>query len=502
MQLSRLAAGIPGFSISGDAEVSAVVYDSRKAGPGALFVAVPGLKADGHDFLRAALKAGAAAVAVQRDREPKWRALLEGSGVAYVVLADTRAGLAQLAAAFEGYPARRLGVIGVTGTDGKTSLCHLVDHVLTGAGQRTGLISTAECRIGGAPLGDTGRFTTPEATELQAMLRQIADAGCRWAVIESTSHGLALHRLDACGFDIAAVTTVGIDHLDFHGSPQAYLEAKGRLFEMLGEGMDKGIARTAVLNRDDASYEYLAGVAQGRVLTYGLGEAAEVRAEGLREDGWGWRFRLVTRVDAADVSLGHPGLFNVQNALAAAGIGLAAGLQLAEIAPGIESWKGAPGRMEFIREGQQFTVVVDFAHAAASLRRVLDLLRSRARGRIITVFGCIGEREKDRRFPMGEAAAAGADYTILTDDNPYSEDRMAIIREIAEGLQAAGKREGHDYAIVPDRREAISQALSMAVDEDVVLLAGKGHETEVHLADSVYECDDRELARRIIRELL
>ncbi len=504
MKLSLLLAELPDAELLGDGGVSiaSVCYDSRQASPGSLFVAVPGSRTDGHDYIGHALDAGAAAVAVQAGREGQWRPLLAQRSVPALVVPDTRAALAGIAAALYGHPARRLGVVGVTGTDGKTSLAHLVAHVLETSGQRTGLISTAECRIGDTPLPDTGRFTTPEAPQLQAMLSRMVEAGGRWAVIEATSHGLALHRLDSCEFDIAAVTSVGADHMDFHGSAEEYLAAKGLLFAMLDGSAPKGLQKAAVLNADDPSHTYLRGLTKSRIITYGLGAAADVSPAGAAPDGWGSRFLLRTAAGEAEARIARPGDFNVRNALAAAAVGLAAGLELWTIADGLGSWPGAPGRLELVDEGQPFTVVVDFAHAADSLRRVLDLLRWRGRGRLIAVFGCIGERDKDRRFAMGRVAAEGADYTIVTDDNPYTEDRLAIIEEIAAGLRAAGKREGHDFALIPDRREAIAQALAMAVDEDVVLLAGKGHEREVHLADSSYECDDRERARQVIRELL
>ena len=502
MRLTDLLSEIPGSTIEGrgDTEVTAAVHDSRRSAPGIIFVAVPGLKADGHDYLRQAISAGASAVAVQADCESRWREVVAETGTPCLVLPDTRAGLAGIAAAIAGYPARRLGVIGITGTDGKTSLSHLIDHVLRSAGQPAGLVSTAECRIGDRPLLDTGRFTTPEAPELQGMLREIADAGCRWAVIEATSHGLALHRLDACEFDIGVVTCVGADHLDFHGTVEAYMAAKGRLFEMLGESVHKGIEKTAVLNADDPSFAYLKSVSRARTVTYGPA-GADISAADIREEGWASCFTMTAFGERSEVAMPKPGAFNVYNALAAAGASLAAGLDLHTIAGCIGSWPGAPGRMEFIDEGQPFAVVVDFAHAPDALRRVLSLLRSRSRGRLIAVFGSIGEREKDRRAGMGRVAAEAADFTIVTDDNPYTEDRHAILRDIADGFTGAGKREGHDFAVIPDRRQAISHALSMAVDEDVVLLAGKGHEREVHLVDSVYECDDRSVARIGLQEL-
>lgn len=500
MRLSTIVAAMPGASLLGqaDPDITAVVYDSRRVTPGALFVAIPGFKTDGHDYIPQALASGAAAVVIEQGRAGAWSEAVAQAGVPAVAVAAPRAALAQAAAAFYGSPGRRLNVVGVTGTDGKTSLAYLLAHVFGAAGQPAGLISTAECLIGQRPLMDTGRFTTPEAPELQAMLAEMAAAGCRWAVVEATSHGLALHRVDGCEYDIAAVTNVDADHLDFHGSAEEYLAAKGRLFRLLDESVPKGIPKTAVLNADDASCRYFRGLTQAYALTYGLKDG-DVRAAQVEPSGWSSRFRLLTPAGECQAVMPKPGLFNVYNALAAAAVGLAAGLELGGICDALASWPGAPGRLERIDEGQPFTVVVDFAHAPASLRRVLSLLRTMGHRRLIAVFGCIGERDKARRAAMGQVAAEMADFTVVTDDNPYTEDRDAIVAEIASGLRAGGRSEGRDFAVVPDRREAIALALGMAQAGDAVLLAGKGHEREVHLRDGSYECDDRALAREILR---
>ncbi len=504
MRLSQLVplSGKAALLGSGDPEIADVVYDSRRCGPGVLFVAVPGLKVDGHDFLRSALDKATPAAVVQRDHENSWGAVLNEGGIPAIVVDDTRSALAVIAAELAGNPARRLGVIGITGTDGKTSLAHLVDHVLRHSGLSAGLVTTAECRIGERPLLDTGRFTTPEAPELQSMLRQMVEAGCDWAVVEATSHGLALHRVDCAEFDIAAVTTIGSDHLDFHGNREAYVAAKGRLVEMLDESVQKRLAKTAVLNGDDPEFGRFKGRTRARILSFGFDAAADVRADDVRATAWGSKFVVNTAAGSGEMTMQQPGGFSVQNALAATGVGFAAGLSLAEIIPGVSSWRGAPGRMELIDEGQPFRVIVDFAHAPDSLERVLGVLRASSPGRLVVVFGCIGERERDRRHAMGRVAAERADFTIVTDDNPYTEDREAIIAEIVVGLEACGKRRGHDFAVIPDRREAIAHALAMAVDQDTILLAGKGHETEVHLPEGGYECDDRAVARSVIRDLL
>ncbi len=503
MRLSELARLTSARLIGdGEVEVTAIEQDSRLARPGALFVAVPGLTVDGHAYLARAVEAGAQAVAVQEDREALWRPLIEGGGADLLVLSDTRRGLAQLAAAFHGYPAKRLKVIGVTGTDGKTSLCHLLAHVLNATGHKTGLISTVECRIGDDLLPDTGRFTTPESPAVQEMLAQMAGAGCEWAVIEATSHGLALHRVDECEYDIAVLTNLSRDHIDFHGSDEDYRAAKARLFQMLDTAADRGLPKTAVLNADDPAAAFFGGQTKARTLTYATGAEADVRATAAEADARGADVSADADGHRLDFRVPKPGPFNLHNALAALATAHAGGLDLERAARAIESWPGAPGRMELIDEGQPFTVLVDFAHAPASLRAVLQHLRATVNGRIIAVFGCIGERDRERRPGMAAVAAELADYSIVTDDNPYTEDRDAIIGEISSALRAAGKREGHDFAVVPDRREAIAQALAMAVDEDAVLLAGKGHERTVYLGATQYECHDPTVACAALRSIL
>jgi UDP-N-acetylmuramoyl-L-alanyl-D-glutamate--2,6-diaminopimelate ligase len=502
MLLRELAAHARARPI-GDADVaiSSIEYDSRAVRPGALFVAVRGLTVDGHAFIPQALANGAAALAVEEGTESSWREAAGAAGVPVVVMDDTRPGLAHLAAAFHGHPARRLKVVGVTGTDGKTSLANLLAHLFETAGLRAGLISTAECRIGDATLLDTGRFTTPEAPQVQEMLARMVAAGCDWAVIETTSHGLAMHRVDACEYDVAVLTNIGEDHLDFHGDAEAYREAKGRLFRMLDESYDKGIAKTAVLNGDDVASAWFASLSSARTVTYGSTEGSDVLATDSRPEGWTSCFRLRTPAGEREVRSPKPGRFNVSNAAAAAGVGVAAGIGFDTIVAAIESWPGAPGRMERIDEGQPFTVVVDFAHAPDSLRRVLELMRETAPGRVVALFGCIGEHDKARRPGMARAAADLADFTVVTDDNPYSEDGQAILDDIRRGMLAAGKLEGPDFVVIADRREAIPAALGRAAAGDAVLLAGKGHEREVHVGPDAYPCDDREVSRAVLRQL-
>ena len=444
MRLSELAAHVSAASLRGDhdPEITSVSYDSRSASPGSIFIAVTGFKVDGHDYIMQVLDSGTAALALQADREAKWLPILAESQTPVVIVPDTRAALPQIAAVLSGYPARRLGMIGVTGTDGKTSLSHLLHHVLSSAGEKAGLISTAECRIGDRRLPDTGRFTTPEAPEVQQMLSQMVEGGCRWAVIEATSHGLALHRVDECEFDIAVFTNLYPDHLDFHQTLEGYIAAKGRLFSMLDSAVPKGIEKAAILNADDLASEHFRSLTKERIITYGIDSDADAIAEDIAPEGWGSRFLLRAFGEDRRVRIATPGRFNVYNAMAACAVGQAAGLDAGATTAALETWPGAPGRMEVVDAGQPFTVLVDFAHAPESLRRILMLMRERASGRLIAVFGCIGERDKERRYRMGQVAAEYADYTIVTDDNPYSEDRDAIIGGDQQRPQRGGQAPG------------------------------------------------------------
>ena len=501
MHLHQLAGELDEKEILGaDVPISAICSDSRRVAPGALFVAVPGFRVDGHGYISEAVAGGAAAVVVQADRRAKWQAAVEGGGLPAIVVPDSRRALAALAAAFHGHPGRRLRVIGVTGTDGKTTTIHLISALLEARGYRTGLLSTVHCKVGDRLLPNEYRFTTPEAPQVQALLADMTSAGVDYAILESSSHGLALHRLDGCEYDVAVVTNVTADHLDFHGSREEYLAAKGRLFAMLDEAADKGLDKVAVLNADESA-AYFAGLTRARIVTYGVQKAADIQAADIAPTEWGSRFRLRAEGSELEVAVGLPGLFNVSNSLAAAAVALSQGMSLAAVRDALASFPGVPGRLERIDEGQPFTVVVDFAHAPEALRRVLAFLRERCQGRLIVVFGCIGERERPRRSGMGLAAGEQADFAVLTNDNPFQEDPQAILAEIAQGLEKAGRHEGHHFIRIPERREAIAHALAMAVEGDVVLLAGKGHEQSITVGDTVIPWDECRVARELLREM-
>jgi len=492
MKLDELARGVPGAVLegNGDAEVGGIAYDSRSVKPGDLFVAVKGINSDGHSFLAGAVAAGAAAVAVDRPVEVR-------PGTPVLRLPSTRTGLAELAAEFYGRPSRHLYVAGITGTDGKTTVTHMTEHVLMAAGIVAGAMSTVAFSVGGAETDNTSGQTTTEAPQVQEWLRRMADAGVRCAVIEATSHALVQDRVGACDFDVAAFTNVGHDHMDYHATWEDYLEAKARLIELAAGGADKGIEKTAVLNRDDPSYERLSRRSISRRWSYGMTTAADLHPLDLSMTASGSRFRLKTPLGETEVSLAVPARFNVYNALCAAGVCLAVGVPIEEVGPGLAGFDGVRGRLERVDLGQDFSVFIDFAHSAGALASALAELRPFTRGRLIAVFGSTARSDHDRPG-MGKAAADLSDFFIITTDDPLREDPAEIARDVQSGV--IGKAPGMDYEIVLDRRAAIKRAIEVARPGDSVLLAGKGHERTMQMAAGAEPWDEREEAEAAIRE--
>jgi len=471
-----------------------VQHDSRAVEPGDLFICIAGERSDGHDFATAAVEQGAVALISSGERADE----LGGLGVPTVGVRDPRAAMASIAAAHEGYPGRALSVIGITGTDGKSTTAFLTLAALEAAGLKAGLLSTIETRIGDEVVPIAARLTTQEAPVVQRLLGDMVEAGCTHAVVEATSHGLAMHRLDYCAFDVGVLTNITPDHLDFHGSFEAYRKAKGVLFEMLNDQPHGAPQRTAVLNRDEPSWEYFAGRTKARVVTYGVdNDDADVRAEDVM--GWsdGSTFSLTAGEDSIEASVRLPGEFNVENAAAAITAAAALGLDIEAVASGVAACEGVPGRMERIG-GAPFEVIVDYAHTPEAMRSVLETLRPVVEGRLIVVFGCAGERSRDRRSGLGRVVAELADYAVLTEEDPRSEPPEQIVAEIAEAMVAGGSREEVDFERVGDRRTAIARSLELAKPGDLVLLAGKGHERSIERADGPHEWDDRAVAREEI----
>jgi UDP-N-acetylmuramoyl-L-alanyl-D-glutamate--2,6-diaminopimelate ligase len=469
-------------------EVRGVTHDSREVQEGSLFVAVAGLHVDGHDFVQAAAIAGALAAIVEQP--------LPELPIAQLVVSKSRAALASAAAWWYGDPSHDLAVVGITGTDGKTTTSFLAVAALEAAGIRTGMTGTAATRIGGVQAANEAHATTPEAPALQRALRAMARAGDTAAVIETTSHGLALGRVDAIDYDVAVLTNLTHEHLELHGTWEAYRDAKLRLFEKLdrrGRASEAAHRRgkahdwpaTGIVNADDPSAGAFIGVAQeagARILTYGTDPVADIRATRVEEDQRRLRIAYDAPSGPAVVDLQLVGRFNVHNALAVIALGEAVGLDPAAVRHGLASVPVVPGRMERVELGQPFGVIVDFAHSPASLQTVLDLLAPLAASRgggLIAVFGSAGERDTAKRPLMGRIAGERARIVVVTDEDPRGEDRELILEEIARGAEAAGKRRDHDLLVIADRRSAIEAALERARPGDIVLLAGKGHERAI-----------------------
>ncbi len=476
--------------------VREVRFDSRQVEAGDLFVCARGERNDGHDFAAQAVAAGAVALVCQEGRGADLAAL----GVPVVEVPNPRATLASVSAAHEGYPARRLTVIGVTGTDGKSTTCFFIHAALTACGVTAGLLTTIESRIGDRVVANPTRLTSQEAPHIQKMLAEMAEAGCTHAVVEATSIGLDLHRLDECEFAAAVMTNLSGDHLDYHGDFAAYRTAKSRLFEMLPKTAHGKRPAIAVLNRDDPNWEYFARRTRARVATYALDDReADVVADDVMLWPDGSTFTVTADEDTVEASVRLPGRFNVANATAAITVAAALRLDIYGATSGVASCEGVPGRMQRI-DGAPFTVIVDYAHTGDALRQVAETLRPVVDGRLIAVFGAAGERAVERRTGLGQAAAEGVDYAILTDEDPRSEPSEAIIDDIAQAMAAAGAAEGERFERLPDRRAAIDRALALATPGDLVLIAGKGHETTIEYADGPRPWDDRVVARELVVE--
>ncbi len=493
MRLADLARGAGAvLDGNGEVEITGIAYDSRRAGPGDLFVAVAGIHVDGHNYLGEAVAGGAAAVAIERavDIPP---------GVPVLRIPSTRIGLAELSAEFHGRPSRRLKLAGVTGTDGKTTVTHMAEHVLQASGIVAGAMSTVAFKVSGREVDNVSGQTTTEAPEVQAWLARMVEGGAACAVIETTSHALVQERVRACDFDVATFTNVGRDHLDYHSTWDDYLEAKARLIDLTAAAADKGIEKTAILNRDDVSYERLARRSISRRWTYGMTTAADLHPLELAITGSGSRFRMKTPLGDTEVALNVPAKFNIYNALCAAGVCLAFGVEVEDIGRGLAGFEGVRGRLEPVDLGQDFRVYIDFAHAAGSLASALAELRPFTRGRLIVVFGSTARSDHDRPG-MGRAAAEFSDFFIITTDDPLSEDPVEIARDVQSG--AAGKAPGRDYEVVIDRRAAIRRAIEIAQPGDTVLLAGKGHERSMRTARGSEPWDERTEAEAAIKERL
>ncbi len=497
MKLTDLLKALPQCRVIGnpDVEVTGLAFDSRQVIPGALFVAYSGVNVDGHGFIGAALKNGAVAVVGERDVSEVRDLLLPGElMVPYIVVPDGREALAWLSAAWYGFPARQLTVIGVTGTDGKTTTANLIYHILRASGRRVGMISTVNAVIGEETI-DTGlHTTTPNAPDVQRILAQMVAAGTDVCVLEVTSHGLAQHRAAACDFDVAVVTNVTHEHLDIHGTLEAYQAAKASLFKGLTRGYRKpGLNKITVLNRGDSSFAYLRSCPADVKLSYNVGRPGDVIADNPIQTGDRTRFDVESPYGRFPIETSLLGTFNVFNALAAVATTLALGIKPRAIQEGVAAVGSIPGRMERVDRGQPFIAIVDFAHTPNSLRHALETARSLTTGdgRVIVIFGCAGLRDVEKRPIMGRVAAELADHSILTAEDPRTEDLDAIIEAIAEGCREGGGVDGLTFEKVPDRGAALVRAVGLAGPGDVVIACGKGHEQSMCFGETEYPWDDR-----------
>jgi UDP-N-acetylmuramoyl-L-alanyl-D-glutamate--2,6-diaminopimelate ligase len=485
MQLKILAEAIPVREVLGslDREVDGIFYDSRRVQKNGLYVAVRGAHVDGHQFTEQAIERGASAIVVERPESH--------SHATSLVVPDSREALADLAFTFFKKPALRLKMAGVTGTNGKTTTTFLLKHICDAAGLRSGLIGTVRYEIGERVLPATR--TTPESLDLQEILSQMVDAGCKAAVMEVSSHALAQERTRGLQWDVAIFTNLTQDHLDFHETMEDYFEAKARLFTGLKDQPNKKSA-AAVINLDDRYGEQLAGRIKDAVpvITYGMSARADFRASNYRAEFGGTSFQLDACGKSYLVRVPLIGRFNVANALAALAAANSLGIGLREAILSLAKSPQVPGRLEAVPAKRQFQIFVDYAHSDDALLNVLKTLRELNPNRLIVVFGAGGDRDKQKRPLMGRVADQNADYSIITSDNPRKEDPLAIVADVQKGFRSG------NFETVPDRAEAIARAIALAQPRDIVLIAGKGHENYQEFADHTIPFDDRQMALRAL----
>ena len=478
MKLSEL---LKGFEIKNfrEVEVTGITYDSRKVERGYLFAALRGEKADGHDFIREAEERGAVALLVERDVD---------TTLPYGITPDSRASLSLISDRFYASPSRDLFVVGITGTNGKTTTSFMVHRILSSRGDEGGLLGTIEYVFPGHAL--KAERTTPEAPDLQRYLREILDRGGKFAVMEVSSHSLVLHRVDHIDFDVAVFTNLTRDHLDYHKTIENYREAKLKLFQKIAGD------KTAIINIDDPNSSYFLEAAMGRKITYGITRHADLTAEILRSDIRGLEIK-VAGLFRGNLKLSMPGEHNAYNALAALAVGFVAGLTFEECGAALAGLKGVPGRFEALApQGLPFQVIVDYAHSPDALKNLLTSVRKLNPRRIITVFGAGGDRDRGKRPLMAQVVEELSDYAVVTSDNPRSEDPLAIIEDIKKGFR------GINYIVIPDREEAIYWAIGQAGPGDVVVIAGKGHENYIEIKGVRYPFSDRKVALEAIRKRL
>ena len=460
-----------------DKQIDGIFYDSRQVTPNALFFCIEGLRFDGHQFAGEAIAKGAQAVVISKD-------IPLPEHVTKIYVEDTRLAMALMSKAFFGNPVKDIPLVGVTGTNGKTTVTYLIKAILEEAGKKTGLIGTITNMIGNKKI--PAERTTPESLDLHRLFKEMKDEGTDVIVMEVSSHSLSLKRVAGCRFEVGVFTNLTQDHLDFHNSLDEYREAKAKLFDQ---------SQRAVINIDDESGRIIMERAACSALTYGIRGEADIYARDLEITTKGVSFRLFTPDGNCMINLNIPGIFSVYNAMAAAGACSALGISLECIKNGLEKVKGVPGRFELLNTGTDYSVILDYAHTPDGLENVLKTARGFTKGRVITVFGCGGDRDPGKRPIMGEIAGRYSDLCIITSDNPRNEEPMAIIEHILPGI----KRTACPYVVIEDRRQAIAHALEQGKAGDVIILAGKGHETYQILKNNrVIHFDEREIVAELL----
>jgi UDP-N-acetylmuramoyl-L-alanyl-D-glutamate--2,6-diaminopimelate ligase len=496
MRLGDVAAALPDARILGDPEVEVthVTHDNRKVHAGDLFVAIPGAHVHGAVFAGDAVTRGAAAVAADRE-------LPLHPHVAQLIVPDTRKVLGSIASAVLDHPTEKMRVVGVTGTDGKTTTSRLVAAVLQAAGRKAGWLTTVDMALGSEIRPNPFGRTTPEASDLQDALQQLVEAGVEDAVVEVSSHALALDRVVGCSFDAAVFTNLAPEHLDFHGTMKAYAEAKAQLFAMLDQPTQKTWSRMGVVNADDPASLVMVGASPVAIVSYALETPADVMAIDLDLKPDRTAFTLHTPIGDERVRTQFVGRHNVYNWLAAAAVGMGWGIDLEAIVEAAESTEPPPGRLQRIEKGQPFAVVVDFAHTPQAMDATLRTLRENPRGRLYLLFGMAGQRDPRNRPVMGELAARGTDFFVITSDDPLDEDPAELAEQVAAGARSAGATEGADYTVELDRRAAMRMLFNRAASGDTVVLAGKGHENRMLVGNRAEPWSDAGVAAELLAEM-
>lgn len=475
----------PLLKITENPEITSIEMDSRAVKEGSLFICINGYTVDGHNYAQQAAASGAVAIIAEKP--------LQEVHVPVIIVSDTKRAMARLADIFYGQPTHELHLIGVTGTNGKTTTTHIIEKIMTEACKKTGLIGTMYIKIGDEQ--EAVQNTTPESLTLQKTFRKMRDKDVTHAMIEVSSHALDLGRVHGCDFDVAVFTNLTQDHLDYHKTMDAYKQAKGLLFAQLGNRFDLERPKFAVLNRDELVCDEYIKMTAAKVLTYGIDQKADVMAENIIMTSSGTKFDLIAFGEKREIHVNMVGKFSIYNILAAVTASIASSIDLDTIVSAVEKLEGVRGRFELVDGGQDFTVIVDYAHTPDSLENVLLTIKQFSEGRVFCVVGCGGDRDKTKRPLMAKIAVEHSDEPIFTSDNPRSEDPAMILKDMENGVLNS------HYHTILNREEAIKFAIENARKDDIVLIAGKGHETYQQIGKEVFDFDDREVALKVIGQL-